>query len=150
MGHLRKLLTSTVLLIIVPAITISSAFFWNEANRTMAAYDFKEAIIRWPLGGFSYAIYNLDLTNSIEFVTKRKYLPFARSIALGKSYITEIEASKSCFAFFGQVKEINQDTCRELKDSEKTELKKLREEGRKKLKNMLSTNSTSFWPIKKE
>lgn len=146
MGPLRQLLVSTVLVIIL-LTSISSALFWNEANRSMATYDFKEAAIRWPLGGFSYAIYNLDLINSIEFVTKRKYLPFARSIALSKSYITEMEASKSCLAFFGQVKEINQDTCRELKDSEKTELKKLREEGRRKLKNMLSRDSTSFWPI---
>jgi len=129
----------SVVFIIVLLIGIGDVYFWNKAKLTITAYDTKEGIVRWHLGGFNYAIYTIDLTKGIELIAKRRYFPFGRSIALGKNYITGKESSNNCFAIFGRVEEVNKDTCRELSDLEKYELQTLREEGRKKLKEFIST-----------
>jgi len=122
-------------------ITIS---FWNKAHRNLGTYDAEEAIVYWPLGGFSYAIYNLNLATGSEIIMKRKYLPFARSLALGKNYLTGKEASNNCLAHFGEVETVNENVCRELSDSEKGELRALAEEGRRRVKEMINEHEHSL------
>jgi len=135
---------SLIILLFAAITSIITISFWNKAHRNIGAYDTKEAIISWPLGGFSYAIYNLNLATGSEFIMKRKYLPFARSLAFGKNYLTGKEASNNCLAHFGTVDTVNENVCRELNDSEKGELKALAEEGRRRVKEMINEHEHSL------